>query len=1181
MNFNLSVKAREYWRFFSYAQLAKLPKNTRLIMRLSLLLMAVFTLQVSASALAQRIELDVKDQSLKSVLQELRKQTGYAFIYSERELANAKPVTIKITDKALPETLSLLFKDQPFTYEIEGKVINIFSKPVQSLPIIQVNEVQQRTIHGRVTDSLGNPIQSVTVEVVGSNYRVATDEAGEFRIETTVRTGTVELRHVGFQSQFIDFNEDTSFLTILLAPRDNQIEEVEIVNTGYQQLPKERATGSFVQIDNEMMNRRVSTNIVERLDGMAAGILTNLKRKQRGQGDVEIRGRSTLYSNSEPLIVLDNFPYEGDLESINPNDIENMTILKDAAAASIWGVRASNGVIVITTKSGKMGRKPVIEFNTNLSLAGKRNVFEQPLLSSAEFVEIERFLFERGRYNATLNTGWQPVSPVVELLARIRSEELSEEEGNKIIDGMAKRDAREQYNTYFNQPLFNQQYSASARGATASHDYFISAGLDKNRPQTVGNSFERWTMQAANTFRFLDDRITLAHRILYSNKIDRQEAYAVPSAPRYPYSQYIDATGNHLPEVSSLRLSYIDGLTDNRLLDWHMRPMDDLTSSDFYSNHRVTNLRNSLQLEAKLAKGLKASAFYLYEESYSDSPTYYGPQSYYTRHQINSFSYLNPDGDIEYAIPMGAIKHVRTGKQRNQTGRLQAEYDNRLGEEHQLNVLLGMEIRENTGLNASYGLYGYNEENQTNQNHLVNYVEPFRMWHSGQSSRISTLTDQSSITDRFVSYYSNLMYAFKDRYRLSGSLRRDGSNLFGVQTNQKFVPLWSVGGLWDVHKEAFFPEDIFSRLQLRVSYGYNGNLNRSVSGYLTARQGAFVSMYGQPYYEIVNPPNPALRWERVRNINVGIDLGTRSQRISGTVEYWQKRGQDLIANRPTPTQTGITGFTGNTAAVLSKGVDIAITTQNIQGSFNWSNQLFLSHVTNRVLDYHVVPATNFAIISNIYDYPQIDYPQFSLFAFSMKGLNETGNPIGYLAGEETDDYRAIKNSQNLSEMSYMGSSAPTVHGTLWNRFGYAGFELSFSIRWYGGHYFRRNSLDNAAIYNGSYTIWDYQARWQAPGDEQHTIVPALVYPNNINRSDFYKYADLLIEPAGHVRLQDLQFSYNAIDMAERLSLSRARIIFSATDIGVLWTQNRRSIDPLFTNGNPIRTTYSLGIQLTL
>src|SRR5690606_5692783 len=127
-----------------------------------------------------------------------------------------------------------------------------------------------------------------------------------------------------------------------LEPLENQLEEVEVVSTGYQQLPKERATGSFVQIDNEMMNRRVSTNIVERLDGMAPGILTNLKQKQRGQGDIEIRGRSTLYSNSEPLIVLDNFPYEGDLESINPNDIENMTILKDAAAASIWGVRASN-----------------------------------------------------------------------------------------------------------------------------------------------------------------------------------------------------------------------------------------------------------------------------------------------------------------------------------------------------------------------------------------------------------------------------------------------------------------------------------------------------------------------------------------------------------------------------------------------------------------------------------------------------------------------------------------------------------------------------------------------------------------------------------------------------------------------------------------------------------------------
>ena len=1041
-------------------------------------------------------------------------------------------------------------------------------------------EGQKAVLLGEVRSATDDkPIQGVSIRI--NKISTTTDEEGKFRLRLITNAGTLEAKHIGFKPQSINADTKTEYLTIRLEPLENQIEEVEVVSTGYQQLPKERATGSFVQIDNEMMNRRVSTNILERLDGMAPGILTNLKRKQRGQGDIEIRGRSTLYSNSEPLIVLDNFPYEGDLESINPNDIENITILKDAAAASIWGVRASNGVIVITTKSGKMGRKPVIEFNTNFSFAGKRNVFDQPILSSAEFVEIERFLFERGRYNATLNTRWQPVSPVVEVLARIRSEELSEEDGNRIIDDIAKQDAREQYNKYFNQPLFNQQYSASARGATTNHDYFISAGLDKNCPQTVGNSFERWTMQAANTFRFLEDRLTLSHRILYSNKIDRQGMYGIPSAPKYPYSQYVDESGSHLPEVGSLRLSYIDALADERLLDWHLRPMDNLTNSDFYNDHRVTNLRNSLLLEAKLTEGLKASAFYLYEESFSDSPTYYGLESYYTRNQINSFSYLNADGDMEYGIPLGAIKHVRTGKQRNQTGRLQAEYDSRVGEEHQLNILLGTEIRENTGLNASYGLYGYNEENQTNQNHLVNYVEPFRMWHSGLSSRISTLTDQSSITDRFVSYYSNVMYAFKDRYRLSGSLRRDGSNLFGVEANQKFVPLWSIGGLWDMHKENFFPEGTFSRLQLRASYGYNGNLNRTVSGYLTARQGSAVAIYGQPYYEIVNPPNPALRWEQVRNINVGIDLASRSQRVSATVEYWQKRGLDLIADRPTPTQTGITGFTGNTATVLSKGIDVALTTQNFRGRFNWSTQLFLSHLTNRVLDYHVVPATNFSIMSNIYDYPQIDYPQFSLFAFPMKGLDETGSPIGYLTGQETNDYRAIKNSQDLSEMSYMGTSVPAVHGTLWNRIGFGGFEFTFSLRWYAGHYFRRNSLDNAAIYNGSYTVWDYQTRWQSPGDEQHTTVPALVYPNNINRSDFYKYADLLIEPAGHVRLQDLQFSYNAVEMAGRLSLSQARIIFSATDIGVLWTQNNRSIDPQFVNGNPIRTTYSLGFQLTL
>ncbi|TDQ80145.1 SusC/RagA family TonB-linked outer membrane protein [Sphingobacterium yanglingense] len=1040
-----------------------------------------------------------------------------------------------------------------------------------------LNQIVLRGVVSSVQD--GKPIEGASVSVDKKHAR--TDRQGRFTISVDKPTGLLTIKHIGYKEQRVAYENTSTILIIALQANEKQIEEVEVVSTGYQKIPKERATGSFVQIDNEQLNRRVSTSVIQRLDGMAPGILTNLKQKQRGQGDIEIRGRSTLYSNSEPLIVLDNFPFEGKLESLNPNDIEHITILKDAAAASIWGVRASNGVIVITTKFAKQGKRPVIEFNTNLSFAGKRNVFDQPLLSSAQFVEVEQFLFDRGRYNANLNTGWQPVSPVVEILARIKSKELAEEEGAALISDIAKQDAKKQYNMYFNQPLFNQQYNTSARGATANHDYFISIGLDRNRPQIVGNSFERWTMQAANTFKFLGDRITLAHRILYSNRNDRQEAYAIPTAPRYPYSQYINESGEHLPEVSRLRLSYIDNLAENRLLDWYMRPMDDLNNSDFYSSHRVAQIRNSLQLDGRLTDALKASVSYLYEELYSDSPSYYGLQSYYTRNQINSFSYLNAAGGLEYGIPLGAIKQVGRGKERNQIGRFQIEYDNRFPEEHQLNVLVGTEIRENTGWNASYGLYGYDEENQTSQNHLVNYVTPFKMWHSGQSSKISTLTDQSSSTDRFVSYYSNLMYAYKDRYRLSGSLRRDGSNLFGVQTNQKFVPLWSIGALWDLHKEIFFPEDLLSKLQLRASYGYNGNLNRSVSGYLTARQGTSISMYGQPYYEIVNPPNPALRWERVRNVNIGLDVASRSGRVSATIEYWQKRGLDLIAKRPTPTQTGVAGFTGNTASLLSKGVDMALTTQNLNGPFIWSSQLFLSKVTNRVLAYHVVPATNFVIMSNINDYPQIDYPHFSLYAFPMKGLDDTGSPIGYLGGQENNDYRAIKNSQDLSEMSYMGSSTPTLHGTLWNRFGYAGFELSFSLRWYAGHYFRRNSLDNAAVYNGSYTIWDYEKRWQSPGDEQFTNVPSLVYPNNLNRSDFYKYADLLIEPAAHVRLQDLQLSYDASSLIKVKSLNRARLIFSASDLGILWTKNNKSIDPQFINGNPIRTTYSLGIQLTL
>lgn len=1036
-------------------------------------------------------------------------------------------------------------------------------------------------IEGVVLSSdTGEPVENATVS--SGRRTTRTNQDGLFTIDIPSNDTSLHIRHLGFRDTTIVLTESPNDQIIIsIVPVANTIDEVEVVSTGYQKISKERATGSFSTINQKMLERRVSTNILDRLDGMASGLNTNTKKIVRGQSVVEVRGKSTLYSNSDPLIVLDDFPYEGDLESINPNDIENITVLKDAAAASIWGVRASNGVIVITTKTAKQGARPTIEFGSNQSFSGKRNIFDRPMLSSSEYIEIERFLFEKGKYDATLNRGYAPVSPVIEILSQIRAGEVNEENGSHQLDELATIDVRDEFNRYFNRGRHEQQYNISARGSGNRHNYFVSAGYDRNRKHEIGQQFHRWTIQSSNTYTFWNDRISVNHRLLYSNATHSSNTHNQPSEPLYPYSRYVDHDGNYLPEGGNLRLSYIDNLTETRLLDWHHRPLQSLTDGDYQYVRKNNNLRNTLRLDARITDGLTISASYLNEQDIFDSPTYYGPNSYYARDLINKFSHVDSDGNLNYGIPVGGILDVNTRSGGHQSGRLQAIFDRDFSPKHHLSAVIGSEIRENRLSSNRNGLYGYNEANQTHQNHNVDYVTPFKMWHSGNSSRIATLTSRSSTLDRFISYYSNFMYAFDDRYRISLSLRRDGSNLFGVDANRKFVPLWSIGTLWDVHKEKFFSNDLINKLQLRSSFGYNGNINKSVSAYLTAKEGSTVSYYGQPFFEIVNPPNPSLQWERVANLNLGLSTALLNNRLSFSVEYWQKRALDLIANRPVATQAGVAEFLGNSASTKSQGWDITIESSNLSGQFKWQSQAFIGFSKSYVSNIHGLEATNYSILSNIYDHPQIGYSQFALFAFPMKGLSNQGDPIGYLENEESQDYRSIKNQQDLSDLNYLGSTVPTMNATLWNHFTYKGLDLSFSLRWYSGHFFRRNSLNNMDLYNNRYSVWDYDQQWQEPGDELTTNVPALIYPANINRNDFYKYSDVLIEKGDHLRLQDIQLSIETRKWIKASGFTSLKVKLSVTDVGLIWKSNNNGVDPLYVNGNPIRPTYSFGLHLKI
>src|SRR5690242_11626999 len=270
---------------------------------------------------------------------------------------------------------------------------------------------------GKVVNQKGEPVPGATIKIKGENMGATTDEKGAFTLTGFHSNDMMMVSAIGYQTAEIKLNGQKE-LSISLKPDVRELSQVTI-STGYQEIPKERATGSFDFIDNKTLNQQVGTNILNRLDGVASAVLFPKQNLQKGP-DFMIRGLSTINGPKNPLIIVNNFPYDGDINNINPNDVESVTILKDAAASSIWGVRAGNGVVVITTKKGRFNQPLKVDFNTDVIVSGKPNLSSLRTISSRDYIDVEEMLFDKGYYNSRLNNTYSfpAVSPVVEILAK-------------------------------------------------------------------------------------------------------------------------------------------------------------------------------------------------------------------------------------------------------------------------------------------------------------------------------------------------------------------------------------------------------------------------------------------------------------------------------------------------------------------------------------------------------------------------------------------------------------------------------------------------------------------------------------------------------------------------------------------------------------------------------------------
>lgn len=1119
------------------------------------------------------ITLTEKAASLEKVLTDIRSQSGYTFAGEGDWPKLAHALTFTVKKMPIRQLLDLCFKDQPLTYILKGTAIAIIIRPPR-----------EGWVHGYVLDEKGLPLAGATVYLRGSPSEfVLSKEDGEYRIRVHYADTWLVFSNFNFETQEY-LSEEGKDLTVQLKDRIVELSDVSVtavVHTGYQDQQKETATGSFSKVSNELLSRRVDPNILNRMDGVTSSVLFNKNTVTGSNASaITIRGRSTIYGNPDPLIVIDNFPYSGDINNINPDDVESITVLKDAAAASIWGAFSGNGVIVLTTKKGKYNQPPKLSLNTSVTLGQKPDLYYQPILSSSDYVDMEQALFHRGIYNSLLNNAQHPaVSPAVEILLKDSLGQIPHNDAQAQLDVLRGQDTRRDLDKYFYRHSLNQQYSLQLSGGGLRNQYFLSAGYDKDLSNLVRNEYDRVTLNGNSVYLLVPQKFELSTGLsLTSSKTYGNNSGGINSL--YPYLKLADAGGRALTVPYQLRASYADTAGGGQLLDWHYRPLDDLRNADITTG--LTDYRINIGARYAIRKGLDARVYYQYGQGNSDYQNYQSQLMYSTRYLINEFTQLNPGGQPNLNIPMGGILDERLSSYQANNVRGQLSFDDSVLADGVLNAIAGAELRDVEGTVNTSRLYGYNKDNQGST--AVDYVDFFPQYSSGTLLRIPYLDKKMGTSDRFVSYYINAAYTYRRRYILSGSARRDESNLFGVSANQKGVPLWSVGGAWEASREDFYHADWLPFLKLRVTDGYNGNVDRNVSAYTTANINSVSNPYGAISSMITNPPNPSLRWERVNIFNTGIDFVTKGDHLGGSLEYYIKSGKDLIGQIPVDPTSGNLVYTGNTANMRANGVDLTLRSNANLGPVRWNSNLLFSFVRDKVTSYkaNLGAAINYFVANTVN--PLVGRPLYSVYAFRWEGLTPmSGDPQGFLNGKGvTTDYNSILNSSDLSNLIYKGPANPPYFGSWRNSFYWRRWGLSFNVLYKFGYFFRRNSVFYTNLYSGASPGHpDYERRWQQPGDERHTYVPSMPGQlNTVSRDNFYQNSEVLIEKGDQVRLQDLQFSYElSRDVIRRLPVRSIRLYCYANNIGILWRANHQGIDPDNILSIPNPRTLALGLKM--
>lgn len=1141
-------------------------------------LTCVCALPVSAFAQDAKFSISAKQISIAEIFKQMKaQQKGLDFFYSNDEFNAARTIDINVANVTLEELMKIILANR-YTYElIDGHLV---IKPVSSISQFEKLKQDPHNLSGLVTDKQGLGIPGVVVKAKLARTATVTDINGRYVIHVH-DSDILEFTFVGFEKQEWSV-KDKSRLDVLL--KEDVAFLNEVVVTGYQTLPRKNSTGAYSSLGLDEIGRRNNVPLDRLLEGTIPGL--SVYKDSKGANDLRIRGGSSLRSGTQPLFVIDGFA-----STILPdiNEIENITVLKDAAASAVWGSQAANGVVVITTKRGKKG-KMQINYSGNLRITNRPDYDELRRADSPTLIDYQKEQFDKGYIISPIFDGSKSgYSQSIGIFNDYDRKDITLAQRDQKLAALAGLSNRDQIDQLLLRPSVNQSHFISFAGASDKTQYFLSANYKSDLAGFQGTQNDGLTINSRNTYTLTDflnlrtdlSAVYLSGRSGYS---DSQGAIR----KLLPYQMFLDEQGNYVYDYINFNKTENDRLKGLGYLDNGFNLLEENRNAN--NTSKGWGLKTRVGTDWKIIKGLTMSNDFLYERTTNTVRNLSGEKGYDVRTLINRLTSTDATNKLVFNIPKGDILDLNTTTYNNYAFRNQLNYINTFGEKHYINVIAGFDLRKLVTESNKVRRLGYNDDLYSFQNIDAKALAASGIvWWDGSRQTYNPSSYEGMlpyVDNREYSYYSTLAYTYDDRYTLSSSYRTDHSNLFGADPKFKKTPLWSIGGQWNISNEHFFHSNLFSNLNIRGTYGLTGNFDRlsQTTTFLVASR--FFNAVANDYVaRLSTPPNPKLRWERSETFNLGADAGILNGRFSISLDYYRKFSYDLLGNQDLDPTVGLTSASINAADMLNQGLELGLKAGIIATkSFSWVSSLNLGYNKNTVTR-NKITDTNPAINRPNNTVPFLEgYPRESIWSYKWAGLDNTGRPQVF-DGNGNKLYVA-----NESSLEYSGTARPKLSGGWSNTFSYKGFDAMAFLVFNYGHVVRRE-MPNMYGYDWSGAYNDQIAqRWRKPGDELITDIPAIA--DMVNLSDNYSRAATLssnsIINASFVRLREMQLGYTFKPaFLKGTPFKSIRAVVQMNNL-YLFKKNKYGIDPEAVNSSsgvtyalpePLTTTFGLNFSL--